>query len=96
MGSLADVERLVHPDEPISRRSKMISITIYFPRRLYKRWMEVMPDRSLSWFLRSAMERFLDEMAELPKDAVARVCRLLADDLSKRRVGPILKKNIRQ
>ena len=96
--SLADVERLVNPDEPTHkewRRANQIQVGIYFSRRIYKRWYEVMPERSLSWFLRSAMERFLDEMEELPKDTIARICRLLADDLSKKRYGPILKKNIR-
>ena len=94
MGSLANVERLVDPDEPISK-GRQTQMGIYFPPRLLKRWNEVMPARSLSWFLRSAAERFLDEIEELPNDTVARVCRLLADDLAKKRHGPILKKNIR-
>jgi len=92
--SLSDVERLLDPGEP-DRRARMIPISIYFSRRTYKRWCEVMPAKSLSWFLRSAMERFLDEIEELPKDTIARICRLLADDLAHKRHGPILKKNIR-
>lgn len=94
MGSLVNVERLVDPDEPIAK-GKQLQIGVYFPPRLLKRWNEVMPPRSLSWFLRSAAERFLDEIEELPNDTVARVCRLLADDLAHKRHGPILKKNIR-
>ncbi len=93
--SLSDVERLVDPDKPANRRSEMVSISIYFSRRSYKRWCETMPTSSLSWFFLLALDRFLDEIEELPRDAVARICRLLADDLSHKRVGPILKKNIR-
>ena len=96
VGRLADVERMFHLDEPISRRSRMISVTIYLSRRFHKRWCDVMPERSLSWFVRESMERFLNEMAELPRDAMERACRLIADDLAKKRYGPILKKNVRE
>ena len=95
MPSLADVERLVDPDDPIGKRSGQVRVSVYFPHRTVKRWAEVMPERSMSWFIREAAERFLDEIEELPQDTIARICRLLAHDLAHKRVGPILRKNIR-
>ena len=95
MPSLADVERLVDPDDPITKKTDHILVHVYFSRRSYKRWCEVMPPRSMSWFVRESVERFLDEIEELPKDAIARVCRLIAHDLTHKRFGPILKKHIR-
>ncbi len=93
MGSLADVERLVN-QEP-SSKAKVVRTTLYLSRRSWNRWCEVMPERSLSWFVRSAIDRFLDEIEELPNDAIARICRLLKDDLEHKRIGPILKRKIR-
>lgn len=93
MGSLADVERLVSP-EP-SSKAKVVKVSLYLSRRSWKRWCEVMPERSLSWFVRSAIDRFLDEIEELPNDGIARICRLLADDLAHKRTGPILQRKIR-
>ena len=92
--SLANVERLVNPEET-DKKGKVVQVGIYFSRRTYKRWLEVMPAKSLSWFTRSCMERFLEEMEELPNDTVARIVRLIANDLANKRHGPILKKNIR-
>ncbi len=94
MSSLADVERLVDPGEP-TRRSKVVKVSVYLSRRSWKRYCEVMPERSFSWFVRSAIDRFLDEIEELPNDAIARICRLLVDDLDHMRTGPILKRKIR-
>ena len=65
MSSLVNVERLADPGEP-TRRSKVVKVSVYLSRRSWKRWCEVMPERSFSWFVRSAIDRFLDEIEELP------------------------------
>ena len=92
MSKLSNVEQLVRMTP---EGDQLIRLSVWVPPRLIARWREQMPDRSLSWFIRSTMENLLREMADLPKDALERTCRLLITDLSNKRVGPILRRRPR-
>ena len=87
MTSLDDVERLMgQPD-----RTRTIPVKVFVNPRLMRRRKDTMPKNSFSWFVRTVLEAFFEEMAELPRDAAERACKLLAAELASKRTGGFLK-----
>ena len=62
MSDLQAVERLVHPEGPVSRRSRYANIQVRVPYWEIQRFKEILPmPGALSWFIRSVIEEFNEQ-----------------------------------